>query len=187
MVPPPHRPAGHAAECVRQRSVRDAGLSRDGGDPDRGCRAPHHHRRVATEWPKDNKLLPGADDETELRDDDQLLTHALGPLETIGVRGAIRELEKRFPAAGFALVDEFFPRLVRVEPERYRHRRERQFWEWMFARRGLGQRPKLVFKYYFGIRSIEHDILHVASCILRTPSPKSAATVLDLPSGKNYD
>lgn len=98
------------------------------------------------EWPKDSELPPDAGDPAPLPNNDPLLTHVLGPLQTIGVRGAIRELEKRFPGAGFALMLEFFPALVRVEPERYRHRRERQFWEWMFVHRKSGERPELVFE-----------------------------------------
>lgn len=98
------------------------------------------------EWPKDIQKEPAGPEEVILQEDDRLLTHALGPLETIGVRGAIRELEKRFPRAGFALMPEFFPALFRVDPERYRHRKEKEFWEWMFARPAGRDRSELIFE-----------------------------------------
>jgi hypothetical protein len=105
-----------------------------------------HHTIIGAsipEWPKDDDSPPDAKADQEFG---KLLNHALDPLETIGVRGALRELEKRFPGAGFALMPEFFPAQIQVEPKRYRHQRERKFWEWMFENRKLEQRPELVFK-----------------------------------------
>jgi hypothetical protein len=58
----------------------------------------------------------------------------LEPWKTVGVRGAIRELEKTIPKAGMALMPEFFPALWRVERERYRDKREARFWCWMYKR-----------------------------------------------------
>ncbi|KAI3334263.1 hypothetical protein F4824DRAFT_219382 [Ustulina deusta] len=58
----------------------------------------------------------------------------LEPWETVGVRGAIRELEKTIPKAGMALTPEFFPALWKVDRERYRDKREARFWRWMYKR-----------------------------------------------------
>ena len=44
-----------------------------------------------------------------------------------GVRGTIRELEKIFSKAGFALMREFFPTLVKYKPKRYRTNAEKEF------------------------------------------------------------
>ncbi|PNP43591.1 hypothetical protein TGAMA5MH_04563 [Trichoderma gamsii] len=57
--------------------------------------------------------------------------------ETSGVRGAIRELEKAFPKAGVALMQEFFPALVKYEPERYRTNAEKKFWKKAFRQFGM--------------------------------------------------
>jgi len=46
-----------------------------------------------------------------------------------GVRGAIRELEKVYPKVGFALMLEFFPAILKYEPERYRTNAEKKFWK----------------------------------------------------------
>lgn len=56
---------------------------------------------------------------------------------TPGVRGAIRELEKIFPKAGVALMQEFFPALVKYEPERYRTNGEKKFWKKAFREFGM--------------------------------------------------
>jgi hypothetical protein len=64
--------------------------------------------------------------------DDPLLSEQLSPLQTVGVRGAVRELEKTIPKAGFALMPDFFPALFKVDRERYRDAREARFWRWMF-------------------------------------------------------
>lgn len=58
----------------------------------------------------------------------------LEPWETVGVRGAIRELEKTIPKAGVALMPEFFPAIWKIERERYRDNKELRFWRWMFKR-----------------------------------------------------
>ena len=42
---------------------------------------------------------------------------------------AIQELEKAYPKAGFALMLEFFPALLKYEPERYRTNSEKKFWK----------------------------------------------------------
>ena len=46
-----------------------------------------------------------------------------------GVGGAIRELEKVYPKAGFALMVEFFSAVLKYEPERYRTNAEKKFWK----------------------------------------------------------
>ena len=51
------------------------------------------------------------------------------PERVAGVRGAIRELEKMIPRAGFALMPVFFPAMFRVDRERYRDDREARFWQ----------------------------------------------------------
>ena len=81
-------------------------------------------------WPKldaaelsdDDKRPAGA---KEMAADDPLVREEpyLEPWETVGVRGAIRELEKTIPKAGMALMPEFFPAVWRVERERYRDKR----------------------------------------------------------------
>ena len=71
---------------------------------------------------------------TDFSDDEHLAPtdrKSLGPLETVGVRGAIRELEKTIPGAGFALMPVFFPALKRIDQERYRDAKETRFWKWM--------------------------------------------------------
>lgn len=56
---------------------------------------------------------------------------------TPGVRGTIRELEKCFPKAGVALMQEFFPALIKYEPERYRKNSEKKFWKKAFREFGM--------------------------------------------------
>ena len=93
-------------------------------------------------WPKpdDSEL---SDDET-MSPDDPLVREKpfLEPWETVGVRGAIRELEKTIPKAGMALMPEFFPVAWRVEKERYRDSRETKFWRWMYKRPKLENRTR---------------------------------------------
>ena len=48
------------------------------------------------------------------------------------VWGAIQELEKTFPKAGVALMQEFFPALDKYKPERYRTNAEKKFWKKAF-------------------------------------------------------
>lgn len=62
--------------------------------------------------------------------------------ETSGVRGAIRELEKAFPQAGVALMQEFFPALVKYEPARYRTNAEKEFWKKAFRQFGMPVQSK---------------------------------------------
>jgi hypothetical protein len=85
------------------------------------------------------------DDETSDEDlDDQTgqWQQALDYEATPGVRGAIRELEKTFPKAGVALMQEFFPALVKYEPARYRTNGEKKFWKKAFREFGMPVRPK---------------------------------------------
>ncbi|PON28913.1 hypothetical protein TGAM01_v202021 [Trichoderma gamsii] len=80
------------------------------------------------------------DDENSDEDLGDTTGHWRQPLdyeETSGVRGAIRELEKAFPKAGVALMQEFFPALVKYEPERYRTNAEKKFWKKAFRRFGM--------------------------------------------------
>ncbi|KAK3690243.1 hypothetical protein B0T22DRAFT_536974 [Podospora appendiculata] len=56
--------------------------------------------------------------------------------DEVGVRGAIRELEKTLPGAGFSLMPVFFPAIIRFERELYRDSKEARFWKWM------GKHPK---------------------------------------------
>ncbi|KIW62680.1 hypothetical protein PV04_10833 [Phialophora macrospora] len=73
--------------------------------------------------------------------DHALVTSYLEPWQTVGVRGAIRELEKTVPKAGMAIMPEFFPAVWRVEKERYRDKKEEKFWQWMFLRPRKEDRP----------------------------------------------
>lgn len=50
----------------------------------------------------------------------------------LGVRGAIRELEKTFLKAGVVLMQELFLTLDKYKPERYRTNAERKFWKKAF-------------------------------------------------------
>ncbi|KAI1129414.1 hypothetical protein F5Y10DRAFT_238556 [Nemania abortiva] len=58
----------------------------------------------------------------------------LEPWETVGVRGATRELEKTIPKAGMALMPEFFPEVYKVDREKYKDKKEARFWRWMHKR-----------------------------------------------------
>jgi hypothetical protein len=73
--------------------------------------------------------------------DNALVTKYLEPWQTVGVRGAIRELEKTVPKAGMAIMPEFFPTVWRVEKERYRDKKEEKFWQWMCKRPRKEDRP----------------------------------------------
>ncbi|GAB1316938.1 hypothetical protein MFIFM68171_07148 [Madurella fahalii] len=64
--------------------------------------------------------------------DETLMAEIRDPSEVVGVRGAIRELEKTIPRAGFALMPVFFPSLFRVDRERYRDDAEARFWQLKF-------------------------------------------------------
>ncbi|KAM0445169.1 hypothetical protein ACHAPV_009486 [Trichoderma viride] len=75
------------------------------------------------------------DDETSDEDLDDTTGQWRQPLDyeaTPGVRGAIRELEKTFPKAGVALMQQFFPALVKYEPDRYQTNAEKKFWKKAF-------------------------------------------------------
>ncbi|KAI0102850.1 hypothetical protein GGR51DRAFT_573859 [Nemania sp. FL0031] len=84
-------------------------------------------------WLKDDE---GDSNDEGVAPDDPLVreTPYLEPWETVGVRGAIRELEKTVPKAGIAIMPEFFPTLWRVDRERYRDSKEARFWQWMYKR-----------------------------------------------------
>ncbi|KAF3912020.1 hypothetical protein ABW21_db0200094 [Orbilia brochopaga] len=71
---------------------------------------------------------------------DPFVSRFLDPVETVGVRGAIRELEKTIPGAGFALMPVFFPALNPIDRERYRDDKEARFWEWMLHHPSSEQR-----------------------------------------------
>ena len=73
-------------------------------------------------------------DDSGMAADDPLVKQQLEPWQTVGVRGALRELEKTIPKAGIAIMPEFFPALWRIDSERYRDKREERFWRWMFRR-----------------------------------------------------
>ncbi|KAL7894296.1 hypothetical protein HDV63DRAFT_160296 [Trichoderma sp. SZMC 28014] len=73
----------------------------------------------------------------DLDDTTGLWRQPLDSEEIPGVRGAIRELEKAFPKAGVALMQEFFPALVKYEPERYRTNAEKKFWKKAFREFGM--------------------------------------------------
>ncbi|KAJ5494364.1 hypothetical protein N7463_010451 [Penicillium fimorum] len=84
--------------------------------------------------------LPEDDDEDSDEDmDDERgdWRRELDYRKTPGVRGAIRELEKTFPKAGVALMQEFFPPLVKYEPEQYRTNSEKKFWKKAFREFGI--------------------------------------------------
>ena len=84
------------------------------------------------DWPDDDK-----NSDEELEDETDQWRRALEYQMVPGVRGAIRELEKTFPKAGLALMREFFPALVRYEPERYRTNAEKKFWKKAFREFGI--------------------------------------------------
>src|ERR1700743_511314 len=104
-VVPHYRRVGYAAKYVRQRSAEGPACIGLAMTP---C---GRHTTIGAslpEWTKDSELPPGTGvkDDGAIRGDDRLPTHALGPLETIGVRGAVRGLEKRILDARFALMPE---------------------------------------------------------------------------------
>lgn len=84
------------------------------------------------DWPYDDE----ASDE-DMDDKDGQWLQALDHDAIPGVRGAIRELEKAFPKAGVALMQEFFPSLIKYEPERYRTNAEKKFWKKAFREFGM--------------------------------------------------
>ena len=75
------------------------------------------------------KSLDAADSKEDLADTTGRWQQRLTYDQVPGVRGAIRELEKEYPKAGFALMLEFFPALLKYEPERYRTNAEKKFWK----------------------------------------------------------
>ncbi|KAM0518904.1 hypothetical protein ACHAPE_003894 [Trichoderma viride] len=90
-------------------------------------------------------LDPPHDDENSDEDLDDTTGQWRQPLDyeaAPGVRGAIRELEKSFPQAGVALMQEFFPALVKYEPERYRTNAEKKFWKKAFRQFGMPVQSK---------------------------------------------
>ena len=84
------------------------------------------------DWPYDDE-----NSDEEVGDQTQQWRQALDYQMVPGVRGAIRELEKTFPKAGVALMQEFFPALVKYEPERYRTNAEKKFWKKAFREFGI--------------------------------------------------
>ena len=90
------------------------------------------------DWPYDDE-----NSDEELGDEGQHWRRALGYQMVPGVRGAIRELEKTFPKAGVALMQEFFPALDKYEPERYRTNAEKKFWKKAFREFGMPVPSKL--------------------------------------------
>ncbi|KAL7956843.1 hypothetical protein V8C34DRAFT_199740 [Trichoderma compactum] len=84
------------------------------------------------DWPRDDEVS-----DEDLDDITGQWRQALGYETTPGVRGAVRELEKIFPKAGVALMLEFFPALVKYEPERYRTNGEKKFWKKAFREFGI--------------------------------------------------
>lgn len=87
---------------------------------------------VGFDWPHDDE-----NSDEDLGDDTQQWRQALSFEMVPGVRGAIRGLEKTFPKAGVALMREFFPALVKYEPERYRTNAEKKFWKKAFHAFGV--------------------------------------------------
>lgn len=89
------------------------------------------------DWPHD-----GETSDEDLDDETRQWRQALDYEATPGVRGAIQELEKVFPKAGVALMQEFFPALTKDEPERYRTNAEKKFWKKAFREFGMPVLPK---------------------------------------------
>ncbi|KAI1384484.1 uncharacterized protein F4822DRAFT_415352 [Hypoxylon trugodes] len=75
----------------------------------------------------------------------------LEPWQTVGVRGAIRELEKTIPKAGIAIMPEFFPAVWKIEEGRYRDKREAMFWRWMYKRPKLEDRNQWIVDVVFPV------------------------------------
>ncbi|KAI4190314.1 MAG: hypothetical protein LQ346_004938 [Caloplaca aetnensis] len=86
---------------------------------------------LAFDWPKDDETS----DEGPA-DEDQQWRRPLPYKMVPGVRGAIREVEKIFPKAGVALMQEYFPAMAKYEPERYRTNTEKKFWKKAFRELG---------------------------------------------------
>ena len=88
---------------------------------------------------------PDDDDNSdeELGDEARHWRQALEYQMVPGVRGAIRELEKTFPKAGVALMQEFFPALNKYEPARYRTNAEKKFRKKVFREFGQPVPSKL--------------------------------------------
>lgn len=78
------------------------------------------------DWPKDQDA---PDSDEDVADTTGKWQQRLAYDQIPGSRGAIRELEKVHPRAGFALMLEFFPALLKYEPERYRTNAEKRFWK----------------------------------------------------------
>ena len=89
-------------------------------------------------WPDDDE-----NSDEEVGDETQQWREALGYQMVPGVRGAIRELEKTLPKASVALMQEFFPTLVKYKPERYRTNAEKKFWKKAFRNFGMPVPSKL--------------------------------------------
>jgi hypothetical protein len=79
-----------------------------------------------TFWPKGDETDGGSSGSDK---EALLMAEIQDPERVAGVRGAIRELEKTIPRAGFALMPVFFPAMFRVDRERYRDDREARFWQ----------------------------------------------------------
>lgn len=92
---------------------------------------------LSFDWPFDEE---NSNEDTQ--DTTDKWKEQLGYQDVPGVRGAIRELEKLFPKAGVALMQEFFPALVKYESERYRTKGEKRFWKKAFREFGMPVAPK---------------------------------------------
>ncbi|KAH7015755.1 hypothetical protein EDB80DRAFT_679685 [Ilyonectria destructans] len=101
-------------------------------------------------WPHEEEEDIMEEDELTTADK-SLINERPGPIETVGTRGAIRELEKTIPGAGFAITPIFFPALSRVDEERFRDAKEVRFWRLMLKRR------KKTKTRYAVIIAVEHD------------------------------
>lgn len=86
---------------------------------------------LSLDWPNDDETS-----DEEPTDENQRWRQPLPYKMVAGVRGAIRELEKIFPKAGVALMQEYFPAMVKYEPERYRTNTEKKFWKKAFREFG---------------------------------------------------
>ena len=78
------------------------------------------------DWPENQDA---SDSNEDVADETGQWRRRLAYNHVPGVRGAIRELEKMYPKSGFALMLEFFPAMIKYEPERYRTNTERRFWK----------------------------------------------------------
>lgn len=86
---------------------------------------------LSFDWPNDDETS-----DEEPTDENQHWRRPLPHKMVPGVRGAIREVEKLFPKAGVALMQEYFPATARYEPERYRTNAEKKFWKKAFREFG---------------------------------------------------